>query len=86
MYKFKKMISNIRELQLALNMHSPLAVLTNWHAEAILIDGFQNPAETCERCTPHGVLQIVACPINGAVFAMEAHVRAVGVWTMHHAA
>jgi hypothetical protein len=67
-------------------MCSTLSVLTNWHAEAILVDGFQNPAETCEGCAPHGMLQIVACPINGAVFAMKAHVRTVGMWTVHHAA
>lgn len=74
------------ELWLILVMCPTLPVLTNWHAETILIDGFQNPAETCEGCTPHGMLQIVACPINGAVFPMEAHVRTISMWTVHHTA
>lgn len=66
------------------DQYTSLCVLTNWHAKSILINGLQNPAKACEGRSPHGMLQIVTSPIKGAVLSMKAHVRAVGVWTMHH--
>lgn len=56
------------------------------HAEAVLVHGLEDASEARQRRPPHGVLQVVARAVDGAILAVEAHVGAVDVEAVNHAA